>query len=135
MNSIEVQILQSAKVIALVGLSNKPERDSYKVAAYLQAQSYRILPINPSQAGHYILNEICYSNLLEAKAATGAIIDIVDCFRKSEDILSIAKESIDVGAKCLWMQLGVINQEAARIAEHAGLIVVMDKCTKIEHKK
>lgn len=128
-------LLQSAKTIALVGLSPKPERASYEVAGYLQQHGYRILPINPSQAGGFILGELCYANLVDAVLATGLKIDIVDCFRKSEDIPPIVDQAIAVGASCVWMQLDITNEAAAKRAEAAGLQVIMDKCTKIEHAR
>lgn len=128
-------LLDHAKTIAVVGLSPKPERASYQVAAYLQKHGYRILPINPTQAGTDILGEPCYANLAEAVAATGLTIDIVDCFRKSEDIESIVQEAIRIGAACVWMQLDIKNDFAAKIATDAGMQVVMDKCIKIEHAR
>lgn len=135
MNALIDHLLSTAKTIAIVGLSNKPERDSYKVAHYLQEQGYRILAINPVLAGTEILGEICYPNLTAAQQASALEIDIVDCFRKAEDIPSIVEEAIAVKAKALWMQLGIVNDVAASRAALAGLEVVMDKCTKIEHKR
>ena len=130
------QILKDGKPIAVVGLSNKPERASHGVAHYLQQQGYRIIPVNPSYAGQEIFGEKFYASLQEAAAALdagGVQIDIVDCFRKSEDMLPVAREAIAVRAGCLWMQLGVVNQAAADVAKAAGLDVVMDHCMKIEH--
>ncbi len=126
-------LLENAKTIAVVGLSPKPERASYEVAAYLQQHGYRVIPVNPAQAGSIILGERCYASLAQAVQETGLQIDIVDCFRKSEDIPPVAGEAIAVGAGCLWMQLDIKNEAAARRAEAAGLQVIMDKCTKIEH--
>lgn len=128
-------LLNTAKTIAIVGISNKPERDSYKVAAYLQQHGYKILAINPLQAGNTILGEPCYPSLETAQQQTGLRIDLVDCFRKSEDIPAILTEAIAVKAAALWMQLGIVNEAAASEARIAGLDVVMDKCTKIEHKR
>ncbi|GAB3377092.1 CoA-binding protein [Massilia agri] len=131
------QILSDSKTIAIVGLSNKPDRASNEVAAYLQQAGYRIVPVNPSYAGDTILGETVYASLQEAAdalAAGGQPIDIVDCFRKSEDIPPIAREAIAVRAGCLWMQLGVENQAAADLARAAGLDVVQDHCIKIEHR-
>lgn len=131
-------LLRRAKVIAVVGLSPKPHRASHDVATYLQANGYRIIPVNPSHAGKTILGEPCHANLT---AAAGAMkdeqsrIDIVDCFRKSEDIDPIADEAIAIHAACLWMQLGIVNQQAATRAQAAGLRVVMDRCIKIEHRR
>ena len=131
------QILSDSKTIAIVGLSNKPDRASNEVAAYLQQAGYRIVPVNPSYAGDTILGETVYASLQEAAdalAAGGQPIDIVDCFRKSEDIPPIAREAIAVRAGCLWMQLGIENQAAADLARAAGLDVVQDHCIKIEHR-
>ena len=128
-------ILGNAKTIAIVGISNKVERDSYKVAHYLQQQGYRVIAINPVIAGTMVLGEMCYANLIEAKKQTKIEIDIVDCFRKTEDIMPIAMEAIQIKAKCLWQQLGVLNESASKIAEEHGLLAIMNKCSKIEHKK
>lgn len=135
MNTVIDRLLSTAKTIAIVGLSNKPERDSFKVAQYLQSNGYRILAINPMLAGTEILGEVCYASLQAAQLATDLNIDIVDCFRKAEDIPVIVDEAIAVKAKSIWMQLGIINESAANKAAKAGLDVVMDKCTKIEHKR
>ena len=131
------QILSDSKTIAIVGLSNKLERASHEVAAYLQEQGYRIVPVNPSYAGESILGETVYGTLQEAAdalAGSGQRIDIVDCFRKSEDIPPIARDAIAVRAGCLWMQLDIENQAAADLARAAGLDVVMNHCIKIEHR-
>ena len=137
MRTIE-QILRSAKTIAVVGLSDKPERASNEVAGYLQEQGYRIVPINPVYAGQTIFGEQVYATLQEAAdvlSREGARIDVVDVFRKSEEILPIAKDAIDVRAGTLWMQLGIENQVAADLARAAGLDVVMNHCMLIEHRK
>lgn len=137
MRTIE-QILRSAKTVAVVGLSDKPERASNEVAGYLQEQGYRIIPINPAYAGREILGETAYATLQEAANALahdGTRIDVVDCFRKPEDIPPIAKDAIDVRAGTLWMQLGIENQVAADLARAAGLDVVMNHCMLIEHRK
>lgn len=128
-------LLNTAKTIAIVGISNKPERDSYKVADYLQKHGYKILAVNPLQAGNTILGELCYPSLEVAQQHTGLSIDIVDCFRKSEDIPAILVEAIAVKAAAIWMQLSIVNEAVASAAQDAGLEVVMDKCTKIEHKR
>jgi predicted CoA-binding protein len=131
------QILQDSKTIAVVGLSSKPEKASHEVAQYLQQQGYRVLPVNPVYAGQQILGETVYADLhalADALAAQGQRIDIVDCFRKSEDIPSLAKDAISVRAGCLWMQLGIENRAAADLARAAGLDVVMNHCMKIEHR-
>ncbi len=131
------QILNESKTIAIVGLSNKPDRASYGVAEYLQGHGYQIIPVNPSYAGQTILGERVCATLQEAAdtlATSGRRIDIVDCFRKSEDIPPIAREAIAVRAGCLWMQLGIENQAAADLARAAGLDVVVNHCIKIEHR-
>ncbi|MFZ6645620.1 CoA-binding protein [Undibacterium sp. TJN25] len=137
MTSKEIaSLLQSASTIAVVGLSPRPSRPSYDVAAYLQRQGYRIVPVNPVEEGATLLGEHCYASLDDAVRALrlqGRQIDIVDCFRRSEEIPAIVDEAIRLGLKCVWMQLGVIHAEAARKAEAAGMQVVMDKCIKIEH--
>jgi len=132
------QILKDSKTIAVVGLSNKPDRASYGVAEYLQQQGYRIIPVNPAYEGQEILGERVYSDLqsaADALAPNGTRIDIVDCFRKSEDIPPLARDAIAIRAGCLWMQLEIENQAAADLARAAGLDVVMNHCLKIEHRK
>jgi uncharacterized protein len=132
------QILNDSKTIAIVGLSNKPDRASYGVAEYLQGRGYRILPVNPAYVGEEILGEKVYASLQEAAdamAPSGTRIDIVDCFRKSEDIPPLARDAIAIRAGCLWMQLEIENQAAADLARAAGLDVVMNHCLKIEHRK
>ncbi len=129
-------LLADTRTIAVVGLSAKPDRASHEVAQYLQRHGYRIIPVNPTYAGTHILNEHCYATLTLATvslALENIKIDIVDCFRKSEAISPIADEAIAIGARCLWMQLGIVNEEAATKARAAGLLVVMDHCIKIEH--
>jgi len=137
MRTIE-QILKSAKTIAVIGMSNKPERASYEVAGYLQSRGYEILPVNPAYAGQEILGRPVYATLQEAAdalAKDGRRIDVVDVFRKSEDVPPVAKDAIDVRAGVLWMQLGIENQAAADLARAAGLEVVMNHCMLVEHRK
>jgi predicted CoA-binding protein len=137
MRTIE-QILKSAKTVAIVGASDKPERASNEVGKYLQSQGYRVVPINPAYAGQTIYGETAYASLQEAAdalAQNGIRIDVVDCFRKSEDIVPIAHDAIDVRAGTLWMQLGIENRAAADLARAAGLDVVMNHCMLIEHRK
>ena len=137
MRTIE-QILKSAKTIAVIGMSNKPERASYEVAGYLQSRGYEILPVNPAYAGQEILGRPVYATLQEAAdalAKEGRRIDVVDVFRKSEDVPPVAKDAIDVRAGVLWMQLGIENQAAADLARAAGLEVVMNHCMLVEHRK
>lgn len=130
------RILGTCKTIAVVGLSPQWHRPSFFAAKYMQAHGYRVVPVNPAAAE--ILGEHSYSSVTEAAralAAEGTRIDMVDCFRKSADIPPIAQEAIAIGAKCLWLQLGVINEPAAAAARAAGLDVVMDRCVKIEHAR
>lgn len=131
------QILRDSKTVAIVGMSDKADRASNEVGAYLQQHGYRILPVNPSYAGQTIHGEMAYATLQDAAdalASSGQRIDIVDCFRKSEDIGPIARDAIAVRASCLWMQLDIENQAAADLARAAGLDVVMNHCIKIEHR-
>lgn len=129
------QILQQARTIAIVGLSNKAERDSYKVAMYLMEHGYQVVGINPLLAGTEILGQTCYASLKEAVDTTGLKLDIVDCFRKTEEITAIVEAAISIGAGAIWMQLEIVNEDAAKLAHDAGMNVVMDRCTKIEHKR
>ena len=131
-------LLSKYRTIAVVGLSPKSSRPSHEVAEYMQAHGYRIIPVNPNHVGTHILGEYCYATLAAAAAALAqdnVKIEIVDCFRKSEAIAPIADEAIAIGAKVLWMQLGVVNREAEAAARAAGLDVVMDHCIKIEHMR
>lgn len=128
-DSIMRQALQTAHVIAVVGLSDKPSRPSYGVAKYLQAQGYRIVPINPNLAE--VLGEQAYPDLI----AVPFDIDLVDIFRRSEMVAPHVDEAIEKGAKTIWMQIGIRDEEAAQRARDAGLQVIMDRCTKIEHMR
>ena len=129
-----LSILQNCRTIAVVGLSPKPERDSHHVALYLQQQGYRIVPINPQATE--VLGERCWPSLTEAAQHLGALrIDLVDVFRNSADVPPIADEAIAIGARALWLQLGVINEAEAERASEAGLTVIMDRCSKIEHAR
>ena len=121
------EILRSARTIAVVGLSDKPDRASYHVAAYLQQHGYRIIPVNP--ALREVLDEKCYSSLRDIPIP----IDLVDIFRKPDAVPEIVDAAIVVGAKAIWMQEGVVHNAAAAKAREAGLAVVMDRCTLKEH--
>lgn len=123
------EILTQARTIAVVGASADPAKPSHEVAAYLQAQGYRIIPVNPR--GGTILGETVYPNL----RAVPVPIDLVDVFRPPADCPPIAEDAVAVGAKALWLQLGIANADAARIAEAGGLRVVMDHCALIEHRR
>src|SRR5713101_2490047 len=129
-----LQFLQQFRHIAIVGISADQYRPSHFVAIYLQAEGYDIVLVNPRYAGQTILGKRVYASLTEAKEA-GEQIEIVDVFRKPEDIPPIAEEAIKIGAKVLWLQLGIRNDEAARKAQAAGLTVVQDRCMKIEHAR
>src|ERR1700730_1113925 len=131
---VRLQLLQHFHHVAIVGVSADPYRPSHFVAIYLQAEGYRIIPINPRYAGQTILGRRVYATLTEAKEA-GEQIEIVDVFRRAGDVPPIADEAIAIGAKVLWLQLGIRNDEAAGCAETAGLTVVQDRCIKIEHAR
>lgn len=123
------RILKCTHTIAVVGLSANWYRPSYFAAKYMQGHGYRIVPVNPTY--EEILGEKCYASLRDIRQR----IDMVDCFRRSEEIPALAEDAIAIGAKTLWMQLGVINEAAAAKARAAGLEVVMDRCVKIEHAR
>ncbi|MBG2875293.1 CoA-binding protein [Proteus alimentorum] len=121
-------ILRSVKTIALVGASNKEDRPSYKVMKFLLEQGYDVTPVNPGMSGQTLLGQQCYASLKDIPVT----VDMIDVFRQSDVALEIAQEAIDINAKVLWLQIGVINEEAKNLAEDAGLRVVMDRCPKKE---
>jgi predicted CoA-binding protein len=121
-------LLEGARTIAMVGASDRPDRDSNRVMKFLQSRGYRVIPVNPSITGEHVHGEYVWREL----GQIGEPIDIVDIFRRSDAVGPIVDDAIAVGAKAVWMQLGVINPEAAATAEAAGLKVVMDRCPKIE---
>ena len=123
------RVLQDNRVIAVVGLSPNWNRPSYFAAKYMLEHGYTVIPVNPGATE--ILGQKCYPDL----AAIPVRVDLVDVFRKPDDVGPIADEAIRIGARCLWLQLGVINQEAAERAAAAGLDVVMDRCVKIEYAR
>ncbi len=123
------KILKNYKVVAIVGLSPKKERPSRQVAQYLQKHGHKIVPVRPGM--NEILGEKCYNSLSEIPFP----IDIVDIFRKSEAVMPVIDEAIEIGAKSVWLQLGIMNPEAEKKAESAGLLVVSNRCMKIEHSK
>ena len=129
-----LQLLQQYRHVAIVGVSADPYRPSHFVAIYLQAEGYDIIPINPRYAGQTLLGKRVYATLTEAKEA-GEQIEVVDVFRRAENVPPIAEEAIAVGAKVLWLQMGIRNDAAARKAQEAGLTVVQDRCMKIEHAR
>jgi predicted CoA-binding protein len=122
-------ILARAKTIAVVGLSDKPERESHHVAAYLQSHGYRIIPVNPNAAE--ILGERAYASLREVPVP----VDVVDIFRQPAVVPAIVAEAIAIGAKVVWMQEGIVHETAAEAARTAGLTVVMDRCLLKEHRR
>jgi hypothetical protein len=125
------RILRQCRSIAVVGLSAEWHRPSYFAASYLQGKGYRILPVNPRYAGSTVLGMPCVARLEDLTEP----VDMVDVFRKTEDVAPIAASAIAIGAKCLWQQLGVMNLEADAAARAAGLDSVMDRCVKIEHAR
>jgi predicted CoA-binding protein len=129
------RILSTCKTIAVVGLSPKPHRESYGVARYMQAQGWRIVPINPVAAasGGLILGETVYATL--AEAARHEKLDLVNVFRNSEDVPPVVDEAMAIGAPALWLQLGIRNDVALAKAQAAGMVVVQDRCLKVEHAR
>jgi len=123
------RVLLAAKTIAIVGLSGNPLRASYFVGFYLQRHGYRVIPVNPRESE--ILGERSFASLREVPVA----VDIVNVFRAPAALPAIARDAVAIGAKCLWCQFTVINEEGARIAEEGGLSVVMDRCIKVEHAR
>jgi predicted CoA-binding protein len=122
-------LLERSRTIAVVGVSNKPERDSHRVAAYLQRAGYRVIPVNP--ALDEVLGQPCYPDL--ASIPDDVEVDIVDVFRRPDFVPGIADEAIDRGAGALWLQLGISHADAERRAAEAGLEVVSNRCIKVEH--
>ena len=125
------EILKEVKTIAVVGASANQDRDSYKVMEALIQHGYQIFPVNPNEKGNLILGQLCYSDL-------GSIperMDMVDVFRAKDAVIEVTEEAIKVGAKVLWTQLGIVNEEASELAKSAGLKVVMNRCPKIELEK
>lgn len=120
-------ILFSAKRIAVVGLSDKPDRTSYQVALYMQQAGFEIIPVNPTI--EYSLGMKAYRSLQEIEGE----VDIVNVFRRSAETLEVAEDAVKIGAKALWLQLGIINEQSYEIAQQAGLIVVMNRCIKVDH--
>lgn len=119
-------LLEQANTIAVVGLSDDPSKTSHQVSAAMQQKGYRIIPVNPN--ADEILGEKCYPSLRDIPEP----VDIVNVFRRPEHTPPIAEDAVAIGAKALWLQLGIVNEEAARIANEGGLTVVMDRCIKVE---
>ena len=125
------EILSEIKTVAVVGASSKPDRDSYKVIESLLANGYKVFPVNPNEIDNSILGLSFYSDLNSINHS----VDMVDVFRSSDAVMGVTQEAININAKVLWMQLEIINYEAANLAEIAGLKVIMNRCPKIEFKK
>jgi len=128
-----LQLFSTSKTIAVVGLSADSHRPSFFAARYMQTRGYRIVPVNPRY--QTVLDEVCYPSLDALPAALAAQIDIVDVFRRTEDVMPIARQTIAIGARSLWQQLGVVNEEADNLARSQGLTSVMDRCIKIEYAR
>lgn len=122
------KILENAGNIAVVGLSDKTDRTSFMVAQAMQSRGYRIIPVNPAADGKQILGENCYASLKDIPEP----VDIVNVFRRSEYCADVAREAAEIKANVLWLQLGIVNDEAAAIAEQSGMRVIMDRCIKVE---
>ena len=138
MSQQQIQEILKYRVIAVVGLSNKPEKDSHRVSTYLQQKGYRIVPVNPTV--REVLNEKSYRSLLDIPLELQKTIEVVVVFRRSEDVPPIVDKVIQLKSAngkpyVVWMQLGIVNEQAAEKARQAGIIVVMDKCLMIEHLK
>ena len=125
------EILREVKAIAVVGASGDHDRDSYKVMEALIQNGYQIFPINPNEEGNLILEQLCYADL----SSVSGKIDMVDVFRAEDAVIGVTKEAIKIGAKVLWTQLDIINEEASELAKKAGLKVIMNRCPKIELAK
>lgn len=123
------KVLGEARTIAVVGLSRNWNRPSFFASKYMQDHGYRIIPVNP--AYDEVLGERCYDRVADIKEP----VDIVDCFRRPQDLPPILEDAITIGARCLWLQIGVINLEVAQAAQDAGMDVIMDRCVKIEHAR
>jgi predicted CoA-binding protein len=125
------KILEDSNSIAIVGASPNKARDSHKVMKYLLEKGYKIYPVNPKESGNMILGQYCFDDL----ESINTPVDMVDVFRATEAVMAIAEQSISIGAKILWTQENIIHEEAAKLAENAGLKVVMDRCPKKELSK
>jgi predicted CoA-binding protein len=128
---IAERILRSRRVWAIVGCSSDPRRPSHGVSRYLLGQGYEVVPVNPNE--QEVHGKTAYPDLRSIPAEPGAPIEVVDLFRRADAVLPHVEEAIEIGAKAIWMQLGVWNQEAAELASHAGLLVVMNRCPAIDH--
>ncbi len=129
METVIDRILSEAKTVAVVGISDKPDRPSHVVARFLQEKGYRVIPVNPLLSG--VLGEKAYKSLSDIPGK----VDLVDVFRKSGDVLPVAEEAVRIGARFFWMQEGVVNESARDMLSRAGIAVVMDRCVKKEIAK
>jgi uncharacterized protein len=132
------EILNKYKVIAVIGLSKEPDKDSHKVSAYLKQQGYRIIPVNPF--ADVVLGEKSYPNLLDIPPELAKTVEVVNIFRRSEDVTPIVEQAIKLRKlygrpMVVWMQIGIVNEIAAEMASRAGLVDVMDKCLMVEHRR
>ena len=125
------RILRDNRTVAVVGLSAEWHRPSFFVAKYLQQHGYRVIPVNPRYAAQQILGETVYASLLDIPDK----VDMVDVFRRTAEVLPVAQQAVQIGAKCLWQQIGVVNAEADALVRAAGLDSVLDRCVKIEHAR
>lgn len=123
------RLLAECRTIAVVGLSAQPHRPSHEVALYMRSQGYRIIPVNPAYSE--VLGARCYASLEEVPEP----VHMVDVFRRTEEVLPVARQAIAIGARCFWQQLGVVNEAADQLVREAGLDAVMDLCVKIEHAR
>jgi predicted CoA-binding protein len=125
------RILKTCHTVAVVGLSTQWHRPSFFVGKYLQQHGYRVIPVNPRYAGEKILDETVYAALTDIPER----VDMVDVFRRSDEVLPVAQDAVKIGARCLWQQIGVANAEADALARGAGMDSVMNRCVKIEHAR
>lgn len=125
------RVLHECRRVAIVGLSAEWHRPSFFVAKYLLQHGYQVFPVNPRYAGSAILGQPCVASLADLPVP----VDMVDVFRRTEDVLPIAQQAVAMGARCLWQQIGVLNHEAEQLARQAGMDSVMDRCVKIEHAR
>lgn len=123
------EMLEEAKTIAVVGCSNKPDRTSYMIAEAMQNAGYRIIPVNPMIAGETVLGEKVVASLTDIQEP----VDIVNVFRRSEEVMPVAEEAVKIKPKALWLQQGIVNDEAAELAQENEIKVVMDRCIKVDH--
>ncbi len=127
--STESEILESYRVVAVVGLSANEERDSFRVAKYLKEHGYKIIPVNPM--AQEVLGQKCYPDLTSVPER----VEIVDIFRRASDVPPVVEQAINIGAKAVWMQEGIVNEDAALLARQAGIQVVMDRCIRKVHEE